>query len=199
MTTLLLIRHAMTASAGKRLTGRTRGVHLTAEGREQADALVDRLRGTRIHAIASSPMERCRETAAPLARARGLRVESLPGLTEVDFGAWVGRSLAALRTTKAWQGVRLSPSQFRFPDGESFTEAQARVVGALADLVARHPKRTVAAFSHADTIKLALAFFAGSPLDAFQRFVIDPASVSVVVLGGSAPALLRVNDTGGSR
>lgn len=197
MTRLLLVRHGMTATAGKRLTGRRRGVHLTPDGRTQAEGLVERLREVRIDAIASSPLERCRETAAPLARDRGLRVASDPDLVEVDFGGWVGRSLPSLYRTKAWQRVRHTPSLFRFPDGESFAEAQQRVVRGLVDLAEANPKATVAAFSHADTIKLALAYFAGAPLDAFQRFVIEPASISIVQIGASgAPAVLRVNDTG---
>lgn len=197
MSRLLLVRHGMTATAGKRLTGRRAGVHLIPDGVRQAEDLVERLRGTRIDAIASSPLERCRETAAPLARDRGIRVEAVRDLVEIDFGGWVGRSLPSLYRTKAWQRVRLTPSLFRFPDGESFAEAQQRVIGGLMDLAAAHPKGTVAVFSHADTIKLALAYFAGAPLDAFQRFIIEPASISIVQIGASgAPGVLRVNDTG---
>ncbi|MGH2637428.1 MAG: histidine phosphatase family protein, partial [Actinomycetota bacterium] len=51
MTVLLLIRHAHTDAAGKRLTGWTRGVHLNARGREEAAALATRLEGIPIRAI----------------------------------------------------------------------------------------------------------------------------------------------------
>ena len=67
MATLLLVRHGHTDAAGKRLTGWAGGVHLNEAGRQQAERLVERLDGIRVDAIVSSPLERCRETAAPLA------------------------------------------------------------------------------------------------------------------------------------
>ena len=67
---LLLVRHALTESTGKRLTGWQPGVHLSARGQKQAEALAERLGPLPIGAIYSSPLERCRETAAPLAKDR---------------------------------------------------------------------------------------------------------------------------------
>ena len=199
MTTLLLVRHGQTATAGKRLTGRTAGVHLTPAGREQADGLVGRLDGTRIDAIVSSPLERCRETAAPLARARGLRVEVDRDLAELDVGAWVGRTLTSLSRTKLWPRVQFAPSLVRFPDGESFAEAQHRTVRALTRIADERPRATVAVFSHADIIKLALAYFAGAPLDVFQRFSVDTASVSTVRIAGGLPMITGTNVSGSVR
>ncbi|MFM7718282.1 MAG: MSMEG_4193 family putative phosphomutase [Actinomycetota bacterium] len=196
MTTLLLIRHGRTATAGRRLTGWTPGVHLTEDGRAQAEGLVERLRGVRIDAMVSSPLERCRETAAPLERDRGLRAGVRRELGELHLGDWTGRSIASLARTRAWGKVQHLPSRFRFPGGESFAEAQARAVGALEAIAADHPKGTVAAFSHADLIRLVLAHYLGVHLDLFQRIVVDPASVSVVRIGDGMPMIGKVNDTG---
>ena len=84
----------------------------------------------------------------------------------------------------------------RFPEGESFAEAQARAVAALETIAGDHPKGRVAVFSHADLIRLVLAHYLGVHLDLFQRIAIDTASVSVVHLGEGMPMVLKVNDTG---
>jgi len=193
---LLLIRHALTDSTGKRLTGRQPGVGLSARGREQAAGLPDRLDGLPLAALYSSPVQRCRETAAPLARRRRLKVALRSSLSEVEYGAWTGRSLSQLRRTKRWNTVQRVPSRMRFPEGESLAEVQARVVEELERIAAAHPKGVVAVFSHADPIRLAVAHLAGAHLDQFQRVLIDPASVSAVALGDGIPRVIRVNDAG---
>jgi probable phosphomutase (TIGR03848 family) len=196
MTTVLLIRHGHTDTAGKRLTGWARGVHLNDHGREQATSLVSRLEGVPLAAIYSSPLERCRETAAPLARDRGLPVRIRRPLLEVDYGDWTGRSIASLRRTKLWRVVQQSPSSMHFPGGETLLGVQARAVGEIDALAATHPKGTIGIVTHADVVRLAVAHYAGMHLDELQRLVVDPASVSVVVLGVGIPRLVKVNDTG---
>ncbi len=196
MPTVLLIRHGHTDTAGKRLTGWARGIHLNTHGRAQAEGLVGRLEGIPVEAIYSSPLERCRETAAPLARARGLAVRVRRSLLEVDYGEWTGRSLSQLRRTKLWRVVQQAPSAVRFPDGETLLGVQDRAVAEIDRIAQEHPKSTVAVVTHADVIRLALAHYAGMHLDQLQRLVVDPASVSIVAVGGGLPRLVKVNDTG---
>ena len=196
MTTVLLIRHGHTDTAGRHLTGLSRGVHLNDAGREQADALVKRLEGVPLAAIYSSPLERCRETAAPLARARGLSVRVRRPLLEVDYGEWTGRSIASLRRTKLWRVVQQTPSAMRFPGGETMVGVQARVVEELHALVEAHGTDAIAVVTHADVVRLALMHYAAIHLDELQRLVVDPASVSVLAIGAGTPRLLKVNDTG---
>jgi probable phosphomutase (TIGR03848 family) len=193
---LLLVRHALTDSTGKRLTGWQPDVHLSAEGERQADALAERLSPLSVAAIYSSPLERCRETARPYASRARLSVRVKPQLGELKFGDWTGRSLRQLSRTKLWSVVQTTPSLARFPGGESVAEAQARAVEELERIAERHPKETVAVFSHADVIKLVLAWFTGVHLDLFQRISVSPASVSAVALGSGPPRILCVNDTG---
>ena len=141
-------------------------------------------------------MERTRETAAPIARACGLRVRTHRGLIEADFGEWTGKNLSALRKLPQWTTVQQNPANFRFPGGESFPEMQTRMTGALAELVARHPGDTIVAVSHADTIKAAVAAAIGTHLDLFQRIVISPCSVSAITYTTAGPIVLAVNSTG---
>jgi probable phosphoglycerate mutase len=193
-TLVVLVRHGVTPTTGRLLPGRRRGLHLSDEGRRQADALAVRLAAVpRIDAIYSSPLERARETVAPLARARGLAVRVEPGLLESDLGAWTGLSLRRAARRPEWSIVQRHPSGFRFPGGESFVEMQARMAGAVGRLVERHRGGVVVAASHADPIKTLVAHALGTPLDLFQRIVIAPASITAIAYHPGGLSVLTVN------
>lgn len=197
-TTVLLVRHGTTATTGVILPGRAPGLHLSDRGREQADAVAERLGAlTRApRALYASPLERTRETAAPIARRLLLSTKVERGLLECDFGAWTGKKLAVLSKKPEWQAVQHAPSTFRFPDGESFTEMQVRIWTTLERLAARHRNQTIVCVSHADPIKAAVTYAQGVPLDLFQRTVISPCSVTALVFTRSTPIVLTVNSTG---
>lgn len=195
-TLLLLVRHGVTPTTGKVLPGRAPGLHLSDAGRAQADRVAERLGGLRVDAVYSSPLERAWETAEPTAARAGLGVKHDDGLLECDFGDWTGAALADVSALPEWRTVQHSPSTFRFPNGESFTEMQERVVGAIGSLCSVHRGGVVVCFSHADPIKAAVAHALGTPLDLFQRIVINPGSVSAIsFVDGQAPAVLMVNST----
>jgi probable phosphomutase (TIGR03848 family) len=196
MTLLLLIRHGLTDATGNRLYGTSPGIHLSGQGREQAERLAERLSPVRLAAIYSSPLERCRETADAIAKGRRLGVEILPDLGEVEYGEWTGRSFKAVRRTALWRRVHELPSSVRFPGGQSLGEVLERGVRALEMIASRHPRGLVAVVSHGDVIRLVLAHHAGIHIDLFHRLQVDPASVSALALGDGAPRILRVNDTG---
>lgn len=196
-TVALLVRHGRTPTTGSVLPGRAPGLHLADVGRAQAEAVAERLACLeKVDAVYASPLERARETAAPIARRLGLRVRSDKGLLECDFGEWTGAELKALRKLPEWKVVQRYPSGFRFPNGESFAEMQARVTGAVRRLRARHPGGTLVLVSHADPIKAVVADAAGTHLDLFQRLVISPCSVTAIAFGDAGPALLTVNSVG---
>jgi probable phosphomutase (TIGR03848 family) len=152
--------------------------------------------GVRPTAIYASPMERTRETAAPIAAALGLKVKVNRGLLECDFGDWTGAELKTLYKLPEWTTVQRFPSGFRFPNGESFTAMQARMVDTTAALVAAHPGEAIVAVSHADPIKAVAAAALGTHLDLFQRIVISPCSVTAISYGPAGPTVLAVNSTG---
>lgn len=193
----LLVRHGATATTGKVLPGRAAGLHLSDHGRAQAEATAARIAAMARPPVAvyASPLERAVETARPIAAKLGLRVRTERGLVECDFGTWTGARLSVLRRRKEWRTVQHLPSAFRFPDGESFAEMQARMTDALDRLSAAHPGQSFVAVSHADPIKAAIAATAGVPLDLFQRLVVSPCSVSVLSRGESGMHVLSVNTT----
>ena len=204
---MLLVRHGRTPTTGSVLPGRAAGLHLADEGHAQAEAVAQRIKalhdsrtsakdGAGITAVYASPLERTQETAAPIAKALGLRTRKRPGLVECDFGQWTGRKLTDLYELPEWKTVQRHPSGFRFPKGESFGEMQSRMVDSINDLVTTHPGEIVVAVSHADTIKAAVASALGTPLDLFQRIVIGQCSVSAILYGADGPTVLAVNHTG---
>jgi probable phosphomutase (TIGR03848 family) len=196
MAVLLLIRHALTDQTGKRLYGRRAGIHLSHRGWEQARALGERVAAARPAALYTSPQVRCVETAASISAATGLEVRRMPRLQEIDYGRWTGRRFSSLRGTKLWEMVRRRPSAARFPDGEAMLDVQRRMVAALEEVAAGHPRDVVAVVSHGDPIALALAHFMGLHIDLFQRINAAPGSVSAVVLSEASPLVVRLGDTG---
>jgi probable phosphomutase (TIGR03848 family) len=197
-TVLLLVRHGVTATTGKVLPGRAPGLHLSDDGRKQAEAAGRRIaKVPRLAAIYSSPLERARETAQALARVRRMPVRIDRGLLECDFGAWTGAKLVDLSKKPEWDVVQRHPSAFRFPGGESFSEMQTRITTALARLVAQHPGRVVVAVSHADPIKVAVAHALGVPLDLFQRIVVNTASITAIAYGRTNASVLTLNSMDG--
>lgn len=197
-TVVVLVRHGVTPTTGQVLPGRAPGLHLADKGREQAREVAQRLEGVPVSAIYTSPMERTRETAQPTERATGLTAVVETDLTECDFGDWTGKNLTDLMKLPEWSTVQRAPSSFRFPNGESFSHMQARMVDAVDRLRERHPGEVIVCFSHADPLKAVLAHALGTHLDLFQRIVVDPCSVSVIVYQpGQAPSVARVNSTHG--
>ena len=199
MTTILLVRHGLTHSTGKVLPGRSPGLHLTDAGRQQAERTAERIRELkRVDAVYTSPLERARETAAPIGTATGLRPKVDRGLLECEFGEWTGAALPKLMKKPEWQTVQRAPSTFQFPGGESFSAMQHRIVSTLDRLRASHFGGTIVCVSHADPIKAAVAHALGTHLDLFQRIVISTGAVSVIAWSNGGPAVLAVNSTGGS-
>jgi probable phosphoglycerate mutase len=197
-TLALLVRHGQTPTTGSVLPGRARGLHLADTGRAQAEQVAQRIApfGDRVAAVYSSPLERARETAAPIAKALGRRVRANKGLLECDFGEWTGGELKTLGKLPEWKTVQQHPSGFRFPGGESFGEMQLRMTSTLDKLCAAHLGKVFVAVSHADTIKAAAAEALGTHLDLFQRIVVSPCSVTAIAYGAGAPVVLCVNSTG---
>jgi len=196
-TTVVLVRHGQTETTGKVLPGRAPGLHLADVGRSQAERAAELIAdGPTIAAVYTSPLERARQTAAPIGAALGQRPVVDKGLLECDFGEWTGEQLSILMKKPEWSTVQRSPSTFRFPGGESFTEMQHRMVSTLDRLRSTHAGSTIVCVSHADPIKAAVANAIGTHLDLFQRIVISPCSLSVLSWTGSGPVVLSVNTTG---
>lgn len=200
--TLILLRHARSAANGSGvLAGRTAGVGLDSGGVEQLRGLPGRLADVPLQELVRSPLQRCAETVADLAGARGLAPVEEPRLSEVDYGEWTGRKVKDLTEESLWNVVQQHPSAAVFPGGEGLAQMQSRAVSAIrehdARISAEHGSNAVwLACSHGDVIKSVLADALGMHLDGFQRIMVDPCSISVVRYTEIRPFVLKVNDTG---
>ncbi|GAB3493500.1 MSMEG_4193 family putative phosphomutase [Nocardiopsis coralliicola] len=203
-TTVLLLRHGLTGATGSVLAGRAPGLHLDDRGRAQAAGVAQRLAGLPVGAVVTSPLERCAETAAPLAEAVGAPLHTDDRFIECDYGDWTGRALADLAGDPLWPVVQAHPAAARFPGGESMAAMAARAAAGIADwTAAAEPSaaapagdRLIVVCSHGDVIKALLADALGLHLDLFQRIQVDPASVSAVRYTPLRPFVLRLNDVG---
>lgn len=202
MTTVLLVRHGLTAATGQVLTGWLPGVGLDERGREQAKALADRLAPVPLAAIVTSPLERCQQTAEAItgARENGPAAVADDRVGECRYGDWTGKPLQELVKDPLWPVVQVHPSAVRFPGsgGESMLDMQHRAVSAVRDWNARLGKdATYLICSHGDVIKAIVADSLGLHLDQVQRIVADPCSLTVIRYTPLRPFLVRLNDVGG--
>ena len=211
MTTVLLVRHGLTATTGQLLTGWTPGVGLDERGRAQAKALGERLASVPLDAIVTSPLDRCRQTVEEILAVRGGSalnhgagqaaapvVEERVG--ECKYGDWTGQRLDDLVKDPLWPVVQAHPSAVRFPGaaGETMLDMQHRAVSAVREWNERLGKTaTYLICSHGDVIKAIVADSLGLHLDQCQRIVADPCSLTVIRYTPLRPFLLRLNDTGG--
>jgi probable phosphomutase (TIGR03848 family) len=200
MTTVVLVRHGLTAMTGPVLAGWTRGLHLDERGREQAAALAERLRPVSFDAVVSSPLDRCLDTAGAVLAGRDQQLQVDDRLGECRYGDWTGRPLKELAKEPLWKVVQHHPSAAVFPgpEGEALRDTQARAVAAVRDWNTRlGSDATWLACSHGDVIKSVVADALGLHLDGFQRISVDPCSVTVIRYTELRPFVVRVNDTGG--
>lgn len=201
MSTVLLVRHGLTAMTGPVLAGWTPGLHLDEGGQAQAAAVAARLATVPLAAIISSPLERCYETATAIAGGRPVAVTSDERLAECRYGDWTGQEIKKLAKDPLWRVVQAHPSAAVFPgpEGEPLRTTQARAVDAVRDWNATlGPDATYAVCSHGDVIKAIVADALGLHLDMFQRIAVDPCSLTVIRYTELRPFLLRLNDTGGA-
>ena len=194
MTTLVhLVRHGVHDQLQGRLCGRTPGISMGEAGRAEAEAVARRLAGTGVEAVHTSPLERTRETAEPIARACGAPLTVEAALMEIDFGDWNGRSFEELADQPLWRDWNENRDRVRAPGGETMLEVEARLARWLAG-VARSGLRAVVGVSHADVIKAAVALTLGLSMRFHDRFEIGPGSITTLAAGPGGLKLLTLNE-----
>jgi probable phosphomutase (TIGR03848 family) len=203
MPTVILVRHGRSgANTSGVLAGRTPGVKLDEAGVQQAAAVGERLAGLPLAAIVTSPLDRCKQTAAAIAKHHEeLRPATDRRLTECGYGDWTGKKISELAKDPLWTVVQQHPSAVTFPDGESMRAMQQRAVDAVrahdAAIAASHGANAIwVAVSHGDVIKSIVADALGQHLDTFQRIVVDTASTTIITYTATRPFLVRLNDSG---
>ncbi|NLS06371.1 histidine phosphatase family protein [Rhizobium sp. P32RR-XVIII] len=193
--TFLLVRHAAHDSVGRFLAGRCEGVSLSAAGLEQARRLGERMRGEDLTAIYTSPRDRTRQTAEAIASASAIGPPQITeALDEVNFGSWSGQTFEALDGDPHWRRWNTVRSLVRTPGGETMLDVQRRVLELIETLTSSGHGPRIALVSHADVIKAAVCHVLGLSVDAWPKFDIAPASITVVVAGDWGAKVVTLNE-----
>lgn len=194
MTTFVFLRHCHSvANEQGILAGRMPGITLSQVGFKQSNEISAFLHNQGIDRIISSPLLRCIQTVEPFANSLNRRIHKDERFIEMNYGKWSGEKLKELSKKSEWKTIQKSPSSFKFPGGESFLSADRRVERALRSLSSKYPSETILIVSHGDIIKLAIRSCIGSHIDDFQRVIVDPASVTVMVWNKKERRLLHAN------
>jgi broad specificity phosphatase PhoE len=167
-TTVYISRHGETEW---NLQGRFQGHHdspLTPRGLQQAEQLAEELAAVPLGAVYSSDLGRARVTAEQVAARHHLQVRTTVGLREIDMGGWttLDRDEVAQRWPAEREQFRVSPGTVRFPGGESFIDAQRRVLASIAELADLHAGKRVAVITHGTILETVLAHAMGLDLSA---------------------------------
>jgi probable phosphoglycerate mutase len=194
VTIFFLVRHGTHDLLDRVLCGRMPGVSLNLNGHEQAERVGRRLSRERINLVQSSPLERARETAAPIAQHTRVALELAPALNEIELGEWTGRSFEEIKTEPAWRQWNNARQVARAPGGETMLEAQQRVISHLDQLRVNHPDGCVVLVSHSDVLRAIILYYLGMSLDEFSRIEISPASVSTLLVEAWGAKILSLNE-----
>ncbi|MFO1534461.1 MAG: histidine phosphatase family protein [Thermoplasmatota archaeon] len=173
--------------------GRTE-VNLSPVGRHQAEAIAAYLEDAPVDAVVSSPRKRALDTAAPLARARSMKLEVRRGFAEMDYGRWEGLFWKQIEEQDpvecaAWVADAAARPM---PDGESCDGFSLRVRDELSRLLEEFTGRTVAVFGHAGTNRAILGTVLERPFRDCFTFVQDYGNVNAAAWlpGGGAQVAL---------
>ncbi|WP_050385555.1 histidine phosphatase family protein [Bradyrhizobium pachyrhizi] len=182
--TIHLIRHGHHPLLGHRLCGRMPGVSLDALGRRQMACCAELLHPSP-DVIQSSPQLRAQQSAEILSYALGLPVQTATEIDEIDYGRWTGLPFAQLQCDPSWSKWNTQRASSCPPGGETMEALQQRIVAYLERLHNDDCATTIALVSHAETIRAALLYYQGIPLDDFLSIEVDPASISTLTFDGS--------------
>jgi probable phosphoglycerate mutase len=193
MPIIYLLRHAQsTANTKGILAGQDDSVELSKDGFKQAEELANYLKNLKINQVYCSPLTRCVQTVTPFMMTKPkISFQIKPELIEMNYGQWSGKKLHVLSRDRRWRTVQNKPSSFTFPQGESFKQMRRRVDGLIKDL--SFEKGPILLVTHGDIIKMILAASLSLPIDRFQSFVAEPASISAIHIGRSSNSIIQSN------
>lgn len=194
MSRLYLVRHGTHGLVGKALAGRLPGISLSDQGRRQAEALSEHFARLSVGEVQSSPLERCRETAAPIAARLGLPVTVSAALNELDCGDWTGQTFDVLSHDARWVQWNAERGRTVVPGGESIGSVRDRVMMRVEALQS-HEREPAIFVTHSDVIKAVLLTLLGASLDLHDRIDIDPASITTLDLWRGGGKIVRSNET----
>jgi probable phosphoglycerate mutase len=182
-TRILLVRHGATVySAEERFAGSS-DIDLSDGGRELARKLGERLAKVKIDAFYCSDMKRAVQTATLVADPHGMKPVGLPGLREIDHGAWEGQIHKEVEKKFPDQYAAWISDPFNGapPGGETGLHVLSRAMPALRQIVIEHPGQTIFVAAHKATNRLLLCSILGiDPRMYRERLAQDLACLNIL-------------------
>jgi phosphoserine phosphatase len=198
VTTVLLVRHGhVPGISPERFRGRT-DIELTergvAEAHKTAEWLAQFWRPTIVY---TSPMKRCKDTGAAIAKLCKVSTEVLPSLNDLNYGEWQWQTHAAVAAEwpVLYHRWRATPHLTRFPKGESLQELVARAADALRFAIEKHPAETIVMVGHDSVNRAMLLQALDQPLSAYWRLGQDPCAINEIAVAPDRVVVVRVNET----
>jgi broad specificity phosphatase PhoE len=196
---LFLVRHGETDHNRDHLTLGRADVPLNDTGLRQAEALARALAKEEIAAVYTSPLQRARQTAGPIAAAHGLEATADDGLIEMDIGQMEGLTYRDLREKfPDWLQLWLSaggPQQAMPGGGERLVDVRDRAWAAFTAITERHRGESVCVVTHNFVILMLLAQVMGLDLANFRRLRHAVAAISRIEEGPAGLQITSLNDT----
>ncbi len=194
--TVFLIRHGESIFGEERLCGWS-NVPLSNRGREQAINLAERLKDIKFSRIISSDMIRTVETAEIINRFHGLKIEIEPGIRELNYGLWEGKSRREIEEEfpKEYSAWRLDNS-IAPPKGESAIEVYERSKKVIEKIVGEVHYGNMLIVAHKSVNRLFICGLLGGDLRYYRRIGQDNCAINIIKYYGEFPVIERINDTG---
>lgn len=201
MTHIVLVRHGQTgwnlgSEAGEHFRGQE-DVPLNELGVAQAHATARYLRKWPIEAVYASPLQRALHTGEIIAQEVRCVARPLPGLLDIHYGRWAGRSVEEVmrEEPEAFQKWLTAPHEMVFPGGESLPVVQGRALAALKEVRARHPEGMVVLVGHQVVNRVILCTVLGVGLAAFWRIGQETCCINRFHYQDGVPYVDLLNDT----
>ena len=192
---LVLLRHG---EPSKEVHGRCYGTTdagLSDIGREQIRNKLDLLQCLKVNALYTSPCKRAVESALIADSILGLSPQTVPELSEINFGAFEGLTYEEIERLypepyRLWME---RPTEITFPDGESFAVMKQRVLGFVRGLSPAHPGHTVLIVAHGGVNRAILADALGMPNETAFRLDQAHAATSMIDYFADSPVVTLIN------
>lgn len=195
---IYIIRHGITSDNKKKSLQGQRDTHLNGQGLIQAERMAEYFTELPLDVIYSSPMHRAMETAAPLARIKGLKINALDDLKEVNFGAWEGVEMSKLGELypEQMRNFIAAPSKWTAEGAETFAAAQARAWAAFKNTLRKEGNgRNIAFVTHGGITRLLMGKFLEMDLDKIWKISVYNTSITTILEWDGHLVLEELNRT----
>ena len=194
---IILVRHGEpTETAHGRCYGKL-DVGLSEIGKQQIVKAMEFLQGVEFEQIYASPRSRARESAEIIAAKNSLIYQVENNLAEIDFGDFEGLTYQEVeqKFPEIYRKWMETPTKVEFPNGESFSQMQARVLQTTENLRHQNEGKTFVIVAHGGVNRIILAHYLQIQAEHIFRLEQNYASVNVIDFYGEFPVVRILNQT----